>query len=117
MATNRWVIDRGETGAIRTGTLSDSAGTVDLSQFDSVNVVAKKTVSSDPIIDSPVTIDPDQVANEGDFSFEFSEVDADHPDGTYKLAFRCDKAGQGSKWFPLNAMDEQTWGKLIIQGR
>jgi len=116
MATHIWTIMQGQTGAVRTGTLSDADGAVDLSQFDSVSVIASKTASSTPVIDELVTIDPDQVANKGNFSFTFSEANAAIPVRTigYLLAFKC-MDGATPTYFPLNRRSERTYGRLVVQ--
>ena len=115
MATT-WLIYQGQTGAVRTGRLSDANGYVDLSDFDSVRVIAQKTKSSEPVIDELVTIAPNQVTNKGLFSFTFSapnaaiEVNAQG----YLLFFKC-LDGTDPTYFPLNRHSERTYGRLIVQ--
>jgi hypothetical protein len=106
-----WVITQGE-GAVRTGTLSDAAGPVDLSQFDSVNVIAAKRIGATPVIDEAVTIDPDQVTNKGKFSFAFSGVEIEPL--TYLLSFKG-MNGATPTYFPLNRNRERTYGRLVVQ--
>lgn len=115
MSTLVWTIFKGETNAVRTGTLSDADGAVDLSLFDSVNVIAAKTSTSTPVIDEEVTIAPNQVTNKGEFSFTFSEANAAIAVRTqgYLLSFKC-MDGLISHYFPLNRRLEQTFGRLVV---
>jgi hypothetical protein len=116
-----WVISRGETGAVRTGTLYESnasgeAVPVDLSQYDSVYVVAKRSETSDAVIDAAVTIDADQVTNKGEFSYTFTADDAAIPVSTagYLLNFRC-MDGTNPTYFPLDRQSARSYGRLIVQ--
>lgn len=109
-----WTITQGETGAVRTGTLSDADGPKDLSQYDSVSVLAAINSSATPVIDELVTIDPDQVTNTGDFSFTFSAGNAAIEATTYLLQFKC-MDGANPVYFPLDRRGYQTFGRLVVQ--
>ena len=113
MASNVWTITQGETGAVRTGTLSDADGPVDLSRFDSVSVIAARSASATPVINELVTIDPDQVTNKGQFSFTFSALNAAIAPRRYLLSFKC-MDGASPVYFPLNRRLEQSYGSLIV---
>ena len=116
MATNTWVIMQGQTGAVRTGTLSDASGAVDLSVFDSVHVIASRSTTAAPVIDEAVTIAVNQVTNRGEFSYTFSVDAAAIPVNRtgYLLSFKC-MDGATAFYFPLNRRSEQTYGKLVVQ--
>lgn len=113
MATNVWTITQGETGAVRTGTLSDADGPVDLSQYDSVNVIVARSATATPVINAAVTIDPDQVTNKGDFSYTFTAPDAAIAPRTYLLSFKA-MDGANPVYYPLNRRSDQTYGKLVV---
>jgi hypothetical protein len=116
MSSMEWVIAQGETGVIKTGRLSDATGYVDLSQYDEVYVVAKVSETSDPVIDAPVTVDPDQVANKGKFSYAFTADDAAIAKNAagYLLNFRA-MDGTTPTYYPLSKQLERTYGRLIVQ--
>lgn len=109
-----WVIAKGETGAVRTGRLSDGAGYVDLDGFDSVTVIAQRSLTAAPAIEAAVVRDADQTANKGGFSFTFSEAHAAIAKGTYLLSFKG-MNGTNPQYFPLNRRTERMYGRLVVQ--
>lgn len=110
-----WTIKRGETGAVRTATLSDASGAVDLTNKTLVMNV-RETPNGPKWIDAAAVT---KAANQtttgmGQISVTFSEAMAAIPAATYLLEF---KATEGSviSYFPLDDDEAVTYGWLIVQ--
>jgi hypothetical protein len=115
MATNiMWTIYQGETGAVRTGTLIDENGPVDLSQYTSVSVVVAVNAQTTPVINAAAVINPDQETNKGKLSFTFLEAHAAIAPRTYLLLFKCVSGGVPT-YYPLSRDLRQTYGRLVVQ--
>lgn len=111
---NTWVIFRGQTGAVRTGRASDGDGYVDLSVYDSVSVVVKRTLNSVAVINEEVTIAPDQVVNKGSFSFTFDAQSAGIASSRYDYCSLVCMDGANPTYFPLSRRGDRTYFRLVV---
>lgn len=110
-----WTIKRGETGAVRTATLSDASGAIDLTN-KTVVMNVRETPNGPKWIDAAtVTKAANQsTTGKGQISVTFSEAMADIPPARYLIEF---KATEGSviSYFPLDADEDVSYGWLIVQ--
>lgn len=125
-----WTWKSGEQGQTRRGRLLDASGGVDLTQFDSVTVTAKKTITSDPVIDAETVVpDADQTINTGTsneslaasvgcgwFTYTISTAagTADVNKHGYLLEFRG-MVGLTPYYFPKDKNGDQTYGRIYVQ--
>lgn len=123
MATNTWIWRKGQVGIVRRGMLSDANGRVNLDDFDSVEVTARRSVTSAPVIDRVACVpDANQTQEnasdgKGWFTFTTDIYTANIPVnavGGYLLEFVC-MIGTVPYYFPMNADSTRTYNKLIVQ--
>jgi hypothetical protein len=113
----KWVVKKEATNTVRTGTLSDADGPIDLTN-KTVTLNVRRTPTSTPIIDNAaVTKAANQsTTGKGQISYTFTALDLDHEaltDG-YLLEF---KMVEGSRvdFVPTDEDGNRTYGRLIIQ--
>jgi hypothetical protein len=126
--SNKWVINQGQTGAVRRAQLKDASGAVDLSLFDSVSVTVSRSLSSTPVIlDAPCTPDVNQttevfsngksVSGKGWLSYTFDSTTANiaiNKTTGYIGSFKC-MDGANPTYFPLQENEERDFFKLFVK--
>ena len=111
-----WVIARGQVGAIRYGRARDAEGYVDLSVFDTIHFIAHSSLTSNPVINAPVSVVGDQndPAFTGRFSFTFDATTANIAVRKYDYcALKC-MEGVNPTYFPLDKSAARSYFKLVV---
>lgn len=120
--SSTWIWKTGQVGIERRGRLSDAGGRVNLDDFDSVTVTARRTKSSPPVIDRVACVpdinqtESNETNGKGWLTFTTDIDTGNIPVNThgYLLEFEC-LQGAVPYYFPMNADGERTYGTLIVQ--
>ncbi|MEO7398631.1 MAG: hypothetical protein ABIW84_08720 [Ilumatobacteraceae bacterium] len=109
-----WLIKRGETGTVRTGTLYENGVAFDLTGIDSLLFYATRIDDGHPTIDGAACVpDVDQTANPGKFSYTFDVTTADILASDYNIEFKATDGLTVSIW-PKTIDDDQKYGTLRV---
>lgn len=112
-----WTIKRGSAGSVRTGTLSDANGPIDLTNKTVTMSVRLTPTSAALIDDAAVTKAANQsTTGKGQISHTFTADEANIGVNLkgYLLEFKLTE-GLVIDYIPLDRDDEKTYGRLIIQ--
>lgn len=114
-----WVVKQGAAGCVRTGTLSDASGAIDLTN-KTVTMTVRKKVGSTPLLDDhAITKAANQsTTGKGQISCTFTTDDLDDlplsKGEGHLLEFKLTE-GSTIDFVPLDEDGNQTYGRLVVQ--